>query len=61
VYFWAKSYIGTATGYQNGAYRFHAVDAATLKERSGFPVNIQGQPGKYQYSTFLNMAKGTNS
>jgi len=45
VYFWAKSYLqlfGAAEGYQNGAYRFHAVDAVTLKERPGFPINIQG-------------------
>jgi outer membrane protein assembly factor BamB len=45
VYFWAKSYLGTATGYQNGAYRFHALDVVTLQERPGFPVNIQGTPG----------------
>lgn len=45
VYFWAKSYLGAATGWQNGAYYFHAVDAATLEERPGFPINIQGQPG----------------
>ncbi|KUJ19894.1 WSC-domain-containing protein [Mollisia scopiformis] len=44
IYFWAKSYLGTATGYQNGAYRFHAIDAVTLKERPGFPTNIQGTP-----------------
>jgi hypothetical protein len=44
VYFWAKSYLGSATGYQNGAYRFHAIDAVTLKERPGFPTNIQGTP-----------------
>ena len=48
VYFWAKSYNGAATGYQNGAYRFHGVDAATLKERPGFPVNIQGRPGTFE-------------
>jgi len=48
VYFWAKSYLGTATGYQNGAYRFHAIDAITLQERPGFPVNIQGTPGMYE-------------
>jgi hypothetical protein len=44
VYFWAKGYIGAAQGYQNGAYRFHTVDAVTLNERRGFPVNIEGQP-----------------
>lgn len=47
VYFWAKSYvIPGETGYQNGAYRFHAVDAVTLEERPGFPVNIQGKTGR---------------
>jgi outer membrane protein assembly factor BamB len=47
VYFWAKSYLSSSqTGYQNGAYRFHAVDAATLAERPGFPVMIQNLPGK---------------
>jgi hypothetical protein len=48
IYFWAKSYLGTATGYQNGAYRFHAIDAVTLQERPGFPVNIQGTLGMYE-------------
>lgn len=42
VYFWAKSYLGAQQGYQQGAYRFHAVDAVTLQERPGFPVNAQG-------------------
>lgn len=46
VYFWAKSYVGTVKGFQNGAYRFHAIDAVTLQERAGFPVSIQGTPGK---------------
>jgi hypothetical protein len=48
IYFWAKSYISPSNagqGYEYGAYRFHAVDAATLTERPGFPVGIQGQPG----------------
>jgi hypothetical protein len=48
VYFWAKSYTSLAyegLGYQNGEYRFHAVDAATLVEKPGFPVTIQGQTG----------------
>jgi hypothetical protein len=44
IYFWAKSYLGSATGWQNGAYRFHAIDAVTLKEKPGFPVNLQGRP-----------------
>jgi hypothetical protein len=46
VYFWAKGYRGqghTVQGYQNGAYRFHAIDAATLAERPGFPTWIEGQ------------------
>jgi hypothetical protein len=47
VYFWAKSYLQSGQrGWQNGAYRFHAVDAATLVERPGFPTNIQGAMGK---------------
>jgi len=47
VYFWAKSYMpGGERGYRNGAYRFHAVDAVTLAERPGFPVNIQGKQGQ---------------
>jgi hypothetical protein len=46
VYFWAKSYLSSGqTGMQNGAYRFHAIDAATLSERPGFPTNIQGAMG----------------
>lgn len=47
VYFWAKSYVSPSmagTGWKNAAYRFHAIDAATLQEQPGFPVNIQGQP-----------------
>ncbi|OCK77470.1 WSC-domain-containing protein [Lepidopterella palustris CBS 459.81] len=43
VYFWAKGYMQTGqSGWQNGAYRFHAVDASTLAEKPGFPTNIQG-------------------
>ncbi|KAF4624790.1 hypothetical protein G7Y89_g13381 [Cudoniella acicularis] len=43
VYFWAKGYLTSGqTGWQNGAYRFHAVDVATLVERPGFPTNLQG-------------------
>lgn len=43
VYFWAKSYAaGTTSGLYNGAYRFHAVDAVTLEERSGYPVLLDG-------------------
>ncbi|OCL10625.1 WSC-domain-containing protein [Glonium stellatum] len=43
IYFWAKSYLSSGQrGWQNGAYRFHAIDAATLAERAGFPINIQG-------------------
>ncbi|KAK0125522.1 hypothetical protein ONS96_009359 [Cadophora gregata f. sp. sojae] len=43
VYFWAKSYLdGGQTGWINGAYRFHAIDAVTLAEKPGFPTNIQG-------------------
>ncbi|KAH9222596.1 WSC domain-containing protein [Leptodontidium sp. 2 PMI_412] len=44
VYFWAKSYISTVKGFQNGAYRFHAIDAVTLQEKAGFPKSIQGTP-----------------
>jgi hypothetical protein len=48
VYFWAKSYLTvSSSGYQNGAYRFHGVDAATLAEKPGFPANIQGIPGMF--------------
>lgn len=47
IYFWAKSYLAPGLrGYQNGAFYFHAIDAATLKEKPGFPVNIQGETGK---------------
>jgi outer membrane protein assembly factor BamB len=53
VYFWAKSYLGTEDGYQNGAYRFHAIDAVTLEERAGYPVSIQGTPGMFRNSTAL--------
>jgi iron transport multicopper oxidase len=49
VYFWAKSYMSPGqTGLHNGAYRFHAVDAATLVEKPGFPTNIQGAMGKLE-------------
>ncbi|KAH8778289.1 hypothetical protein F5882DRAFT_501593 [Hyaloscypha sp. PMI_1271] len=44
IYFWAKSYLGAGRGYQNGAYRFHAIDVVTLKEKPGFPVNLQDTP-----------------
>lgn len=53
VYFWAKSYLTpTGSGYQQGAYRFHAIDAVSLKERPGFPVNFQGTPGKMNVICF---------
>ncbi|KAH8896901.1 WSC-domain-containing protein, partial [Thozetella sp. PMI_491] len=42
VYFWAKGYQPGKTGYMSSVYRFHAVDAFTLKERPGFPTNIEG-------------------
>ncbi|KAF2492456.1 WSC-domain-containing protein [Lophium mytilinum] len=70
VYFWAKSYLpGGQTGYKNGAYRFHAIDAATLAERPGFPTNIQGYPadndntrwftgGTHLQRTGLNLING---
>jgi len=48
IYFWAKSYVSPSQagkGWQNGTYRFHAVDAVTLQERPGFPVSLQGHPG----------------
>lgn len=48
IYFWAKSYISpiqAGKGWQNGTYRFHAVDAATLQEMPGFPVSLQDYPG----------------
>jgi hypothetical protein len=52
VYFWAKSYGSPSqSGWQNGAYRFHAIDAFTLKERPGFPINLQGTPGMSSAST----------
>jgi hypothetical protein len=55
VYFWAKSYLAPGqSGWQNGAYRFHAVDAATLAERPGFPTNIQGAMGKLEDLTCYN-------
>jgi len=51
VYFWAKSYLQPGQrGVENGAYRFHAVDAATLAERPGFPTNLQGAQGKFSMS-----------
>jgi len=53
VYFWAKSYLGSERGWQNGAYYFHGVDATTLVERPGFPVNIQGQPCKSRADCFF--------
>lgn len=43
IYFWAKGYrTPGVTGWQNGAYRFHAVDVLTLAERPGFPTNLEG-------------------
>jgi hypothetical protein len=46
MYFWAKAYMATGQrGYQNGAYRFHAVNIPTLVERPGYPVNLNGRPG----------------
>jgi hypothetical protein len=57
VYFWAKSYLSPGqTGWERGAYRFHAVDAATLSERPGFPTNIQGAIGKSDGSGMLIMS-----
>jgi hypothetical protein len=49
AYFWTKGYKSAGvTGYQNGAYKFHAVDVVNLAERPGFPTNIEGQPGTVQ-------------
>lgn len=43
IYFWAKGYQNPAVkGYQNGMYRFHALDVLTLAEKPGFPTNIEG-------------------
>lgn len=43
VYFWAKGYTaGTTSGLYNGVYRFHAIDAVTLEERTGYPVLLDG-------------------
>jgi hypothetical protein len=48
IYFWAKSYNKPgASGWRNGTYRFHAVDAVSLQERQGFPVTIEGAVGKF--------------
>ncbi|KAK3944151.1 WSC domain-containing protein [Diplogelasinospora grovesii] len=45
IYFWAKSYmVQGQRGYQNGVYRFHAIDAVTLQERPGFPTWVEGVP-----------------
>ncbi|KAK0636226.1 WSC domain-containing protein [Bombardia bombarda] len=45
VYFWSKSYRQQGQkGYQNGAYRFHAIDVVTLQDRPGFPTLIEGTP-----------------
>jgi hypothetical protein len=56
IYFWAKSY-GSASqsgsGWQNGIYRFHAIDAVTLQEKPGFPVVLQGHPGRSILANFL--------
>jgi hypothetical protein len=49
IYFWAKSYGSPSQsgfGWQNGTYRFHAIDAVSLQERPGFPVVLQGHPGR---------------
>jgi hypothetical protein len=47
AYFWAKSYNAPgALGWQNGAYKFHAVDVVTLAEQQGFPTSIEGTPCK---------------
>ncbi len=49
VYFWAKSYSSpdqAGKGWMNGNYRFHAVDVVTLQEKPGFPINLQGHPGR---------------
>jgi Abnormal spindle-like microcephaly-assoc'd, ASPM-SPD-2-Hydin len=40
AYFTAKTYVSGSSG--AAAYWAHAVDVATLQERSGFPVQIQG-------------------
>jgi hypothetical protein len=38
IYFWAKSYGNPSQqglGWENGTYRFHAIDAITLEEKPG--------------------------
>jgi len=49
IYFWAKSYGNPSqqgSGWVNGMYRFHAIDAVTLQERPNFPVVLDGHPGR---------------
>ncbi|KUI55535.1 Putative fungistatic metabolite [Cytospora mali] len=70
VYFWAKGYAaGTTSGLYNAVYRFHAIDAVTLQERSGYPVILDGhqadndatryfQSGIQLQRTSLNLLNG---
>ncbi len=57
AYFWAKGYLGngqSGTGYQTGAYRFHAVDVVTLKERPGFPILLDGHHADNDPARYFN-------
>jgi len=46
IYFWAKSYLAGQTGVAGAVYRFHAIDALSLAEKSGFPKTAEGMPGQ---------------
>jgi len=50
AYFFAKTYVSGTTG--PAAYWAHAVDVASLQERPGFPVLIQGQAANQVNRTF---------
>ncbi|KAJ2904000.1 hypothetical protein MKZ38_009055 [Zalerion maritima] len=43
IFFWSKGTVATlTTGEVEGIYRFYAVDALTLEEKTGFPIDIDG-------------------
>lgn len=58
MYLYSKTYFGTANGYQNMVYYFHAIDVNTLADVYP-PVNINGGPATNDPSNNIYFTGGT--
>lgn len=59
MYLYSKTYAGTANGYQNGVYYFHAIDVNTLTDVYP-PVNINGGPANNDPNNGIYFTGGVN-